>query len=212
VGITFVHRSSPSERLIQPCAPLRPQDVISPGVRGMHPMPPGLYSDLPPFPPLSSAAGRDGSVAPGVPAGPADAATGAADAAADAAAGVLGILAAGVWGGGGGDGGGKSMSEVLHPLLAGPLAAHMSAVHWMDTVLAAPPPPPLPRALPHRSASSSGTRPGNLPPVHATSGCAGGEEGWKDKGMKGRSRRGGVGGFDEKIDIGRKEEGRGECE
>jgi hypothetical protein len=135
-----------------------PQDVISPGVRGMHPMPPGLYSDLPPYPPLSAAAGRDGSVAPGVPSGPADAAAGAADAAADAAAEVLGMLAARVWGGGDGGDGGRSMSEVLQPLLAGPLAAHMSAVHWMDAVLAAPPPPPPP---PRRTASGPGVQ---IPP------------------------------------------------
>jgi hypothetical protein len=168
----------------QPIADTRAsQDVISPGVRGMHPMPPGLYSDLPPYPPLSAAAGRDGSVAPGVPTGPADAAVGAADAAADAAAGVLGMLAAGVWGGGGAGGGGRSMSEVLQPLLAGPLAAHMSAVHWMDAVLTAPPPPP-----PHlRSASSASGLVRTLPPPQAkgSDDASGGGKaaGGKEKGL-----------------------------
>ena len=106
----------------------------------MHPMPPRLFDDLPPFlsPGLSAAAAapaREGALGPGVPSGPAD-----------AAAGVLSMLVAGVSGGesaAAGAAGGKAptMSEMLQPLLAGPLAVHLSAVSWMDDVLARQPAP-----------------------------------------------------------------------
>ncbi len=52
---------------------------------------------------------------------------------------------------------------MLQPLLAGPLAAHMSAVHWMDAVLTAPQPPPLQQ---HMVSGDSG-RMRTLPLQHA---------------------------------------------